>query len=253
MRRLIAGEFRKLFTTRLWMWLLLASIATTALYASLTIAFSDTPDTFTLPLSTVEGQRTLFAVAAAAAPFAAVLGGIGLTGEFRHGTATATFLATPYRGRVVAAKLVTYAIAGVGYALVCFGVTLAIALPWLSARHIDLVVGGRSAAASVVGVLAAVAVYAIIGVGLGALVREQVATVVLLLIYLFVVENILTSIRALHGWTLYLPGQAQEALVGSTLADRHLLAPWQGGLILAAYGITLAVTGTLLSIRRDVA
>jgi ABC-2 type transport system permease protein len=104
-----------------------------------------------------------------------------------------------------------------------------------------------------VGVLADVALFAVIGVGLGALLREQVATVVVLLIYLFVLENVLTSIRAFHGWTLYLPGQAQEALIGSTLADRQLLPVWQGGVLLAAYGAVLATVGTLLSVRRDVA
>jgi hypothetical protein len=201
----------------------------------------------------MEGQRTLLAVAVGASPFAAVLGAIGLTGEFRHRTATATFLATPHRGRVVAAKLVTHALIGAGYALVCLAVTAAIAVPWLSARHITLAVGGRDATATAAGVVAAVAVFAVIGVGLGALLREQVATVVVLLVYLFVVENILTGIRALHGWTLYLPGQAQEALVGSTLSDRRLLPASQGGLVLAAYGAVLAAAGTLLSMRKDVA
>jgi ABC-2 type transport system permease protein len=129
MGRLIAGELRKLLTTRQWLWLLLASLTITVLYAILDIAFADAPDTFTLPLSTPQGQRTLLAVGGAGAPLAAVLGAIGLTGEFRHRTATATFLATPRRGRVVAAKLATYALAGAGYGLAGIAVTIAIACP----------------------------------------------------------------------------------------------------------------------------
>lgn len=251
MPHLIAGEFRKLLTTRLWLWLLLASIAITAAYASLTIAFADTPDSFTLPLSSPQGQRTLLAVGVGAAPFAAVLGAVGLTGEFRHRTATATFLATPRRGRVVTAKLITYALAGAGYALVCMAVTLAIALPWLAGKGIDLQVGAGELAATAAGVIAAVAVFGLIGVGLGALIREQVAAVVVLLIYLFVVENILTNIPALHEWTPYLPGLAEEALVGSTLTNTDLLQPWQGGILLCGYGLAFAVAGTRLAMRRD--
>src|SRR3990170_5633941 len=106
MTALIAGEFRKLFSTRLWLWLLLGAMALAALYASLLIGFSEDPDTMTAPLNSPEGQRTLLAVASGGAnTLVAVLAAIGITGEFRHKTATATFLAIPQRGRVVAAKL----------------------------------------------------------------------------------------------------------------------------------------------------
>lgn len=253
MLRLVKAEFQKLFTTRLWLWLLLGAMAITALYASLDIAFSDDPDTLTLPLSTPEGQRTLLAVGAGAAtPLMAVLGAIGLTAEFRHRTATSTFLATPQRGRVVLAKLVTYALVGAGYGLACVAVTIAIAWPWLASRNIDLVLTSDGAPATLAGVIAAVAIFGLIGVGLGALLREQVATVVGLLLYLFVVEPIVTSIAALDSWTSYLPGSARAALTQVVLSHRDFLAPWQGGIVLAAYGIAFAVAGTLLAVRRDV-
>lgn len=252
MPRLLAGEFRKLFTTRLWLWLLLASAAITALYTILDIAFADTPGTWTLPLSTPQGQRTLLAIGAGGAPLVAVLGAIGLTGEFRHRTATATFLTTPHRGRVVAAKLAAYGLAGAGYGLAGIAVTAAIAMPWLASRNIHWVLGGDQVAATLAGVIAAMAILGIVGVGLGALVRDQVAAVVGLLVWLFVVERILTSFAAMDSWTIYLPGQAQEALSGSVLTNQRLLQPWQGGLVLAAYGIALALAGSRLALRRDV-
>jgi ABC-2 type transport system permease protein len=253
MSRLVAGEFGKLFTTRLWLWLLLASMAITALYACLDIAFSDDPDTLTLPLSTAQGQQTLFAVAAGAAkPLAAVLAAIGLTGEFRHKTATATFLATPHRGRVVVAKLVTYGLVGAGYGLACTAVVVAIALPWVSAKGSHVSLAGNGLPATMTGGVVVVAVYAMIGVGLGALLREQVATVAGLLIYLYVVEPVVTRIPALSDWTIYLPGPAGSALTGITLTDQRFLDAWQGGLVLAGYGIVCAVAGTLLAMRRDV-
>ena len=253
MRRLIAGEFGKLFTTRLWLWLLLASMALTALYASLAIAFDDDPDNFAPSLNSPAAQRLLFAVAGGAAKsLVAVLAAIGLTGEFRHKTVTATFLATPHRGRVVAAKLVTYAVVGAGYGLVCIGVVAAIALAWLSTKGIHVTMTGNSVPATLAGVIATVAVFAVLGVGLGALLRDQVATVVALLIYLFVAEPIITRISALGDWTRYLPGPAASALTQVTLDNQAFLHPWQGGLVLAVYGVAFAIAGTLLAVRRDV-
>jgi ABC-2 type transport system permease protein len=253
MRRLIAAEFRKLLTTRLWLWLLLGSMALTALYVSLAIAFADDPDTWTPPLATPAGQRTIFSIAASGSgTLLAVLAAIGLTGEFRHHTATATFLATPHRGRVVLAKLVTYGLVGVGYALASIATTAAIALPWLAAKGIQVPLGGNGIPGTLAGVVASVAVFGLVGVGLGALLRDQVATVVGLLVYLFVAEPIVTRIPALRGWTIYLPGEAENALTQVALTNQEFLQPWQGGLLFAAYGIAFAVAGTLLTVRRDV-
>lgn len=254
MRRLIAGEVRKLSTTGLWWWLLLAAMALTALYASLNIAFADDPDNFAPHLSTAAGQRLHFATAASAATtMVAVLAAIGLTGEFRHRTATATFLATPHRGRVVVAKLVTYGVVGLGYAVACLAVTVAIGLPWLATKGITLSLAGDGVPATITGVVAAAGLFGLLGVALGALLREQVATVVGLLVYRFVAEPILTAVPALHDWTAYLPGPAASALAGSSLENRAFLEPWQGGLVLAGYAAVLAIAGTRLAIRRDVA
>lgn len=253
MPRLIAAEFHKLLTTRLWLWLLLGAMALTALYASLAIAFADTPDTWTPPLSTPAGQRTLFSIAAGGAgTLLAVLAAIGLTGEFRHSTATTTFLATPHRGRVVGAKLVTYGLVGAGFAIACLTTIVAIALPWLAAKDIQVPLAANGIPATMASVIAAVAIFGLVGVGLGALLRDQVATVVGLLVYLFVAEPIVTRIPALRSWTIYLPGEAKNALTQVSLTNQQFLQPWQGGLLFAAYGLAFALAGTLLTIRRDV-
>jgi len=251
MRRLIAAEFQKLFTTRLWLWLLLASMALTALYTVLAIVFSDSPGNPTPPLSSAGGQQTLFSTGSGAAtPFVAVLAAIGLTGEFRHRTVSATFLATPVRSRALIAKLVTYFLVGAAYAVICIGVTTAIAVPWLPAKHIGIVAEGK--VGTLLGVVAAVAVFGLIGVGLGALLRDQIATVVALLVYLFSVEPIVTRIPALHGWTKFLPGSAEDSLVGVVQSNFDLLPQWQGGVLLVAYGLVLAAAGSMLTMRRDI-
>lgn len=251
MTTLIAAEFHKIVTTRLWLWLMLAAMSITALYASLNIGFAD--NTVTYPLSTQQGQQTLIGVAAGAAkPLAAVFGAVGITTEFRHRTATPTFLATPHRGRVVAAKLITYAVAGIGLGMASTVVVVAIAVPWLSARGIDLALTANDLPGTMAGGIVSVAIYAMIGVGLGALLRDQVATVVGLLIYLYVVETVVTQIPALGDWTVYLPGPAGSSLTGLALITREFLPAWQGGLALAGYALAFALAGTFLAVRRDI-
>ena len=253
MNRLVAAEFRKLLTTRLWLWLLLGAIGLTALYASLLIGFSDDPDTMTAPLATAAGQQTLFAVAAGGAnTLVAVLAAIGITGEFRHRTATATFLATPRRGSVVAAKLATYAAVGAAYAVACLLVVTLIAVPWLTIKGIEVSLLDDGLPGTYAGVVADVAIFALVGVGLGALLRSQVATVVGLLVYRFVAEPILTGIPALDDWTIYLPGSASAALTRVSLSTQEYLEAWQGGLLLAGYAFTLGCAGALTSMRHDI-
>jgi ABC-2 type transport system permease protein len=259
--RLVAAEFRKLLTTRLWLWLLLTAMALTALYVSLSIGFGDDPENPTASFATAEGQRTVLALAASGAgPLLAVLAAISLTGEFRHRTVTATFLATPHRGRVVGAKLITYALVGVGYAVACIAVAVAITVPWLNAKGYEVPLTGNGIPATLGGIVAAVGLWGLVGVGLAALIREQVATVVGLLIYLYVAEPIVTRIPALDSWTPYLPGEAENSLThvdysgsSSLFGTANVLEPWQGGLLFAAYGLALALAGTLWSVRRDVA
>lgn len=199
MLRLIAAEWHKLATIWLWLWLLLAAMALTALYTSLFIIFAADPDNPTPPLSSLAGQHTVLAAGArGAGPLVAILGAIGFTGEFRHNTASATFLASPRRARIILAKLATYLLAGAAYGLACFAVTAAVAGSWLVSKGTTVHLAATTAE-TLGGVVAAVAIFALVGVALGALVRNQVGAVTGLLIYLFVVEPAITRIPPWEG------------------------------------------------------
>ena len=252
MIRLVHGEFTKLRSTRLWLWLLAATMGLTALFASLNIAFNNDPDTLAPPLATAAGQRLLFGTAAGGTQtLVAVLAAIGMAGEYRHRTATTTFLITPRRAGVVVAKLITYALVGATYAAASIAVVIAIGEPWLSARGIDLTLNRSGIPATMAGVVAAVAAFALLGVGLGALLRDQVAAVVGLLVYLFVAEPIVTRIPALQDWTVFLPGPSASALTQITLTDQDFLQPWQGGVVLAGYALVVASAGAWRTNRLD--
>ncbi|MGH3466063.1 MAG: hypothetical protein ACRDP9_31715 [Kribbellaceae bacterium] len=252
MIRLVHGELAKLRSTRLWLWLLAAAMGLTALFASLNIAFNNDPDTLAPPLATAAGQRLLFGTAAGGSQtLVAVLAAIGMAGEYRHRTATTTFLVTPRRAGVVVAKLITYALVGAAYAAASIAVVIAIGGPWLSVRGIDLTLTRRGIPATMAGVVAAVAAFALLGVGLGALLRDQVAAVVGLLVYLFVAEPIVTRIPALQDWTVFLPGPSASALTQITLTDQDFLQPWQGGVVLAGYALVVASAGAWRTTRLD--
>jgi ABC-2 type transport system permease protein len=253
MARLIKAEFRKLVTTRLWLWLLLASAAWAAGYCALAISLSQRPGGLTPPLASAAGQHALFAIGAGgAAPLAAILAAAGVAGEFRHRTAAATFLATPRRAQVIAAKLVTYLLAGAGYALACCAVSAALALPWLAARGIHVSLAGNGNLAVLGAVVISAALFGMTGTGLGALLGSEVPTIAGLLLYLYVAEPLISHIAALHSWTPYLPGVAADGLTQASQAGVRLLPPWQGGLLLTAWAIAFAAAGTVATARKDI-
>ena len=141
--------------------------------------------------------------------------------------------------------------------MLCLGATLALAAPWLSARGFTVDIGSDSTVRIIIGGIIASAIYGIFGVGVGALLRNQVAAVVGIVIYLFVAEPILSAIPKVQAAYPYLPGGAASALTQTTDPNAQvrgytLLEPWQGGLLLLAYGLVFAILGSLLTVRRDV-
>jgi hypothetical protein len=97
----------------------------------------------------------------------------------------------------------------------------------------------------------AIVVYGIIGVGVGALLRNQVGAIVGALVYLFVVEPLIRQIPATAPAYKWMPGGALEAMT-ATLQGPDLLQAWQGALLLLGYGLLAAVLGTVFAVRRDV-
>jgi ABC-2 type transport system permease protein len=253
MTRLIRAEARKLGTTRLWLWILLATVAWAAGYTALAVGFSGRPGGLNPSLATAAGQHALLAIGAGGAgPLAAIFGAIGMTSEYRHRTAAATFLVTPRRGRVVTAKLITYLAAGAAYGLAGCAAGLAVALPWLPARGVRLPLAGSGNLAVLAAVVAAAAIFAVAGAGLGALTGGQLATVTGLLIYLYVAEPLLSHVAAFGSWAAYLPGVAADGFTQAVQPGVRILAPWLGGLTFACWALAFAAAGTIRTLRRDV-
>jgi hypothetical protein len=254
MSRLVRAEWTKLFTTRVWLGLVLGACAMVGGFAALFTGFAGRVgrDGRGLPpVGSTQFEQAAFAVSTNATVLLLILGIIGMTQEYRHRTATPTFLTTPHRGRVVIAKLLAYAAAAIPLSLLVLAADVLV---------VEVYAGARGAAPSLsgdnlrvlLGAWAALVIYAVIGVGVGALLRNQVGAIVGALVYIFVVEGII--IRAIPAFSpafKWLPGGALEAMT-ATLNDTDLLQPWQGGLLLLGYGLLAALLGTLLAVRRDV-
>jgi ABC-type transport system involved in multi-copper enzyme maturation permease subunit len=200
----------------------------------------------------------LFSAMSIAQTLALVIGVLAITGEYRHKTITSTYLATPRRGRVVTAKLINSA--GWG------GVTAVAAGAGCLVLGFCVVLAGNGTSSTMLtefghvfpGVLLASILFALYGVGLGALLRNQVVALVVALAFTAVVEPIVVA--AVPSVGRYLPGQAAQALssvtarAGAGFGARivHLLPWWGGGGMLLVYAVVLSVAGSLTTLRADV-
>ncbi len=181
--------------------------------------------------------------------FAGLVGALAITGEIRHGTIGPTFLMTPRRGRVVAAKVLASGLVGIVFGLVAVGAAVGVGSAALAARGVRVMLDGSDYTLLPTGGMAAAALWAPIGLGLGALLRNQVATLVAIFLWLFFVENLLLDF--LPGVGRLAPGAAAAAITG--LDGERLLAPALGALLLAVYAAVAAAAGTIATLRRDVA
>jgi ABC-2 type transport system permease protein len=245
MTRLVRAELLKLRTIRTTAGLLALTVAATALIMTAVMLIAGRPgqpviESGILPDLVVVAKGPLVILAL-------ILGVLGMSGEFRFGTATPTFLVTPNRGRVVAAKVIASALAGAGLAAVSALVALAMGLPWLRAKGVEVTLFDADAGARLLGLAATSALHAVLGVGLAALVRNQVVAMVAGLLWMRV-EGMAPDVLRRPGLGRWLPEGAAAALTGPGAAT---LSMWAGGLLFAAYGLALALIGTRLVVRRD--
>ena len=183
--------------------------------------------------------------------FAALLGALSVTAEIRHGTIRPTFRFTPRRDRVIAAKVLASVLIGAGFGLVAGTVAAAAGAAALRTRGIDVRLDSGDYVLLVAGSMAAAALWAAIGVGVGAIVRHQVPTVAGICAWLLFVEGLLAGdLVGLGDVFKFLPGSAATAISGQE--PETLLAPAVALGLLAVYAAAAAVAGAFATSHRDV-
>ncbi len=253
MNNLIHAELLKLRTTRMIYGLAFAALA----FASITVigAITSAGKASGGPaLSTGGGISHVMSAGSSDGIIVLVIRILIMAGELYHSTATSAFLVSPEREKVVGAKIVAAALVGAGIAIASAVLTLAISIPWLATEHIHLQFVSHSVGVVLLGGIAATTIYGAVGVGVGSLIRNQTATVVVALAWFVVAENLLVGFAPEVG--RWIPGGAAGSLrtvSGLDGVSNGLLPMWAGGLLFVCYGLVFAAGAARFTMRRDVA
>lgn len=242
MMALIRAEFIKLGSVRSPRWVPLAQIVLFSMAASGAVVSGALP---AKDLATSDGLRLLLSHGGVGAILSLCVGITISAGEFRHGTALDTYLSEPRRERIVLAKLAAAGLAGIALGVVVAAATVGVGLAWCEAKDVrmDWSVAGRCA----VGMVLWQALYTVIGVALGAMVRAQTVAIVVAVAWLFIAESALAQlVSTIARW---LPATAASAL-GNAPGD-WLLPQVGGGLVLAGWTLVAAVGAVVLTRQRD--
>ena len=264
----IRSEILKLRTTRLWWGMAIAIFVAGALFAGL-FAFIYTGETIDPSTGEpmIDGSATQIVNSVYTAGLSVgyllllTIGVMQVGSEYRHKTITGTFLAVPRRGRALLAKVVALIGIGAFYGIVSLLGSVSVGATILSMRGVDPFPSTeilRSLALS----LLALGLWALIGLGVGILIPNMVAALLVGIGFAWIVEPIVSVALSFNDFARdnvvkFLPSQATNAMVDPvTMSGPGMVEPlswWAGALVLTAYAVVLAGLGVLRAAKQDVA
>jgi ABC-type transport system involved in multi-copper enzyme maturation permease subunit len=185
-----------------------------------------------------------------------------ITNEFYHQTATATFLTTPRRTQVIVGKLATATLAAAFFWLFSTVLSIGAGAAFFAIKGYATQLGEWPVTRAILLNALAYGLWGILGVGLGVLLRSQIAAVVTgtvaYVIGTFLIQNIFGVLYFVLGWSWVLdamvawPGVASQVMISAEPPFAGSPDWWVGALVLVAYGILFGTVGTLITRRRDI-
>jgi ABC-2 type transport system permease protein len=239
----LRAELLKIRSTRTTIGLLLGLIALALLFTILTCTLSPH-----IQLLTALDQLSLLSFGSIAGVFAALAGVMLFTSEYRFGTIRPTSLFNPNRTRLFVTKITAGVLSGLVFGVIGEGLVFSIGLMILKLRGVSIVMTGANMTELIVGAIVGTALWGAIGVGIGAIVTNQVGAVITLLAWGFVVENLVFGFLPKIG--RFLPVHASDSMMGP-LEDK-LLPGSAGTVVVVAWVLVLAFVGVTLLKKRDV-
>jgi ABC-2 type transport system permease protein len=241
MSPLLRGELLKLRTTRTFVTLVGVALALSLVLVGLTAILDDD--------FTEDSVSELF-TADFSSLFILLLGVTGMAGEWRHRTITSSILAAPDRVRLLAAKLISYAVAGALLSLIVTVALMALGTVILSIRG-ETTLGVADLADVLWRNLVVAALLGAFGVCVGGIVRNQVVAIVGLLVFAFALEPALLALAHDVGQFGPTTGAPSGIIEVNPVSEEELLSPAVALLVMFGWvGLGFAVTATLLR-RRD--
>jgi ABC-2 type transport system permease protein len=182
-----------------------------------------------------------------------VLGVLLITGEYATGMIRATFAAVPTRLPVLWAKAAVFAVVTVVLMVPTVLLAFLIGQSILTSKHLQTDLNSPGVLRAVIGAALFLTIVGLLGIGLGALLRNTAAGISTLFGLLFVLPILVRFLPT--SWSdpinKYLPSNAGEAITHSH-PDPSLLAPWTGLGLFLGYAIVVLILAAISLRRRDV-
>lgn len=242
---LVGAELLKLRTTRGWIGYLLALVVLSGIGAAGGLGAAEKGR-----LDTTGFQRDLLASSHASGLIALLVGITAVTAEWRHGTITRTFLVTPRRELVVAAKGMALIAVGAVLAVVSVAVVLAVAVPWLAIDGASIHVGGLGGI--VARIVVGAALWGLLGVAVGSAVQSQTGALVGAILWVVLVEPLFAVLLGLAGLERvgdFLPARSLQELESTGGSG---LTPGAAFAVGLAWIAVVGALGCVRVIRRDI-
>jgi len=195
--------------------------------------------------------------------FVMLLGAILFTNEFHHQTATATFLTSPQRTKVILSKFATAVIAAAFFWLLTTAINVTAGSIFFNAKGYPSQLGEWPVIRAILMNGLAFGLWGILGVGLGVLIRNQIGAVLTGAIAYVIGSQVVTGVfQLIYFLWIQKDWVIKAAVLWPSVASQVMVSPeqtlipipqwWVGALVLVGYGLVFGIIGTLITRKRDI-